>query len=161
SQEEFERSYDVDVALEVPPLAGVAGIERFEGPELVELDAVYFDTADLALARARVALRHRSGGADAGWHVKRAGASSRHEQQWPSSGRADEIPLEVVASVAEHVGERDLVPVARVRNTRRVARLLRADGVAVAEFCDDRVVAVRLRDGRETRWREWEVELMA
>lgn len=159
--DEFERSYDVGEALAVPSLLGAAGVERLEGPEDLELDAVYFDTADLALARSRVALRHRTGGADAGWHVKRATEDGRREQQWPSAGEARGVPAEVRAAIAELAGGRELRPVARVRNSRRVWRLRRGDGVAVAEFCDDRVVATRPGDPRESRWREWEVELMA
>ena len=33
-------------------------------------DALYFDTADLALAARRITLRRRDGGADEGWHLK-------------------------------------------------------------------------------------------
>lgn len=159
---EFERSYDVGAVLAVPSLIGVAGVERVDGPELVLLDALYFDTPELDLARSRVALRHRSGGADAGWHIKRAGADHRSEQQWPSAGEIPgEVPAEVLAVVMELTRGRELVPVARVRNSRRVSRLLRGDGIAVAEFCDDRVSAIRMADSRESTWREWEVELMA
>ena len=36
------------------------------------------------------------------------------------------------------------------------------DGIALAEFCDDRVSASRLADGDQAplQWREWELELL-
>ncbi|CAM5658801.1 hypothetical protein SMICM304S_11390 [Streptomyces microflavus] len=37
---------------------------------MTELDAVYYDTADLRLAADSLTLRRRTGGADEGWHLK-------------------------------------------------------------------------------------------
>ncbi|WP_242418751.1 CYTH domain-containing protein, partial [Frankia sp. CpI1-P] len=39
-------------------------------PRTVTLDAVYYDSDDLRLARNQITLRRRTGGHDAGWHLK-------------------------------------------------------------------------------------------
>ena len=67
---ETEKKYDVDAAAALPDLAAIPGVGRVGDPHQAELEAVYFDTEDLVLASRRITLRRRSGGADAGWHVK-------------------------------------------------------------------------------------------
>ena len=71
SQVEIERKYDVAADAAVPPLAGVGPVAGVDEPVTVQLEAVYHDTADLALARRGVTLRRRVGGQDSGWHLKR------------------------------------------------------------------------------------------
>ncbi|KRF46316.1 hypothetical protein ASH01_22210 [Terrabacter sp. Soil811] len=68
--DEVERKYDVDPTMVLPNLAEAEGVGSVRPPEEFRLDAVYFDTAGLDLARRGVTLRRRSGGADAGWHLK-------------------------------------------------------------------------------------------
>lgn len=158
---EVERTFDADEAHALPDLSGLPGVAAVGAPEVRELDARYFDTADAALARARVALRRRTGGHDAGWHVKITAAEGRHEWGWPlDDGDAEtaEVPAAVAAAVADWAAP-PFSPLARVRNTRTAYALRSADGSVVAEFVDDRVRALDERSGRETRWREWEVEL--
>jgi inorganic triphosphatase YgiF len=65
---EIERKYEVPVGFELDRGLDVAGATLGE-PAVHELVAVYYDTADLRLAADRVALRRRTGGSDAGWHV--------------------------------------------------------------------------------------------
>src|SRR3569623_1056147 len=61
---------------DVPLSDGVAAEHR--------RDAVYFDTADLRLAAAGLTLRRRTGGDDAGWHLKvPAGTATRSEVRLP------------------------------------------------------------------------------
>jgi len=163
---EIERKYDVAADAGVPAFVGVGPIAVIEAPEIRELDAVYYDTADLALAHAHVALRRREGGPDAGWHIKRDVGEGRSEQHWPLGGeRAGEgqasVPPLLRDAVHDLVGDADLVPVARVRNHRVVSRLLDAAGYPVAEYCDDHVTGENLVTGGSERWREWEVELSA
>ena len=67
---ETERKYEVVDGVELPGWAGLAGVESLVGPEEQTLEAVYYDTEDLRLARAGVTLRRRRGGDDAGWHLK-------------------------------------------------------------------------------------------
>ena len=67
---EIERKYEVPVGFAVAD-----GAPRTAQPSasraVHQLIAVYYDTPDLRLAQDRVALRRRTGGTDAGWHVKR------------------------------------------------------------------------------------------
>lgn len=125
--------------------------------ELRELDARYFDTADRALARQGIALRRRTGGPDAGWHVKgpRQG-DGRVELGWPldSDGR---MPDALTAMVAQWTAD-ELAPLARIENTR-TAYLLRGEDGVIAEFVDDHVRATDVRTGVQREWREWEMEL--
>jgi hypothetical protein len=168
---EIERKYDVIEPAGEPAFVGVGPIAVVESPEVRELDAVYYDTADLALARARVALRRREGGPDAGWHIKRDVEEGRSEQHWPLGGGVDaggadgeeeaSVPAALLEEVRELTGGAPLVPVARVRNHRVVRRLLDAAGYPVAEHCDDHVTAENLLNGAAQSWREWEVELAA
>ena len=67
---EIERKFDVDQTFALPDLTGVPGVAEVRAPVEHALEAAYYDTADLRLARARVTLRRRTGGVDAGWHVK-------------------------------------------------------------------------------------------
>ena len=59
--------------VELPGWDGLAGVEALVGPEEQALEAVYFDTEDLRLARAGVTLRRRRGGHDAGLAPQAAG----------------------------------------------------------------------------------------
>src|SRR5687768_16094410 len=61
---EIENKYDVPADFVLPTLVDVGpGVTAGEPVEL-DLEATYFDTADLRLAHAGVALRRRTGGTD-------------------------------------------------------------------------------------------------
>lgn len=154
---EVERKYDVDSATPLPEWTAVPGVDAVTEGELRELDAQYLDTADAALARSGVALRRRTGGPDAGWHIKgpREG-DGRVELGWPL-GDDDRVPDAVASTLARWTTD-PLTPLARIRNDR-TAYLLEGPGGVVAEFVDDRVRATDIRQGIEREWREWEVEL--
>ena len=62
--------FDVEVDIAVPDWTRVPGIATVGAAERRALDAVYLDTADAELGRSGYALRRRTGGPDAGWHVK-------------------------------------------------------------------------------------------
>lgn len=154
---EVERKYDADADTPLPDWSAVPGIIRVSAGEPRELDARYFDTVDAALARAGVALRRRTGGPDAGWHIKgpRQG-DGRLELGWPLDVD-DQMPDAVAAAVAQWTTA-ELQPLARIENSRVAFHLSNAQGV-VAEFVDDHVRATDLRAGRQRSWREWEMEL--
>jgi inorganic triphosphatase YgiF len=63
---ETERKYELADGVELPGWNGLVGVQPVVGPEEQTLEAVYFDTEDLGLARAGVTLRRRLGGHDAG-----------------------------------------------------------------------------------------------
>jgi inorganic triphosphatase YgiF len=157
---EVERKYDVGPDTALPDWSTLPGVASVGAAEPRELDARYFDTADVALGRARVALRRRTGGPDEGWHVKSSASDGRHEAHWPlaSEASADEVPAAVAASVAQWAAP-PFTPLARLRNARVAYALRDAAGAQVAEVVDDHVRALAERTGLTREWREWEVEL--
>ena len=161
---ELERKFDVPDDAVTPSfdgLAAVAGIERLPGQQL---EAVYYDTPAYDLAAHRITLRHRTGGPDAGWHLKLPGSAalpeSRTEVQAPLQPNVPDDLRDVIGAI---VRDRPLVPVARIANNRGVTAIIGEDGAALAEFCDDRVSAWRLEPDGSTSgqqfWREWELEI--
>lgn len=154
---EVERKYDADTDTPLPRWDDLPGVSAVSAGEVRELDARYFDTADAALARNGVALRRRTGGPDAGWHIKgpRQG-DGRLELGWPldDDGRMPDA----VASVLAQWTDAELLPLARIENLR-TAYLLSGDDGVIAEFVDDRVRATDLRTDARREWREWEMEL--
>ena len=165
---EVERKYDVPGPTVVPSFDGISTVARVERHPSQSLDAVYFDTSGHDLARHRVTLRRRTGGSDAGWHLKLpAGADARTEVHAPLDGglHADgtEVPAELVDIVLAIVRDRALVPVARITTTRQVVKLYADDGTELAEFADDEVSAWAMNPdgdpGEAQHWHEWELEL--
>ncbi|MGO2746004.1 GNAT family N-acetyltransferase [Microbacterium sp.] len=154
---EIERKYDVDVDTALPVWAEIPGVTAVTDGELRVLDARYFDTADAALSKAGVAVRRRTGGPDAGWHIKgpREG-DGRIEMGWPLD--ADDTIPDAVTEALTRWTTAQLMPLARIENDRTAYLLTGEDGI-VAEFVDDHVRATDLRQGAEREWREWEVEL--
>ncbi|WP_223695136.1 CYTH domain-containing protein [Leifsonia poae] len=159
SQIEIERKYDVDDATEPPRLVGAGAVATETEPDTVELVAVYHDTEELTLARHRVAVRIRRGGADEGWHVKLPGEEGRTELHW-SLEEGDRPPAELLDLLREQIGDAPLRPIARVTNRRTTVVLQDAAGFALAELCDDHVESENLVAGGVRAWREWEVELL-
>lgn len=157
---EVERKYDVEADTVLPDWMRLPGVASIGAPELRPLDATYFDTVDLALARSAIALRRRTGGPDEGWHVKTSAADGRHEWHWPLDAAGEEIavPDALVQALAPYAAP-PFLPLARIRNTRTAYALLDASGTLVAEVVDDRVTGRAERSGAEDAWREWEVEL--
>jgi CHAD domain-containing protein len=159
---EVERKYEVPVDFAVPDLTRVRGVAAVDEPAEHRLDAVYYDTPDLRLTGHEVTLRQRSGGHDAGWHLKRpASNGNRTETQVPLDGHGDEVPPALMEQIrALSRGER-LAPVARIR-TRRIEHPLRAaDGTVLALIADDVVSSEATGEkALVQQWRELEVELV-
>jgi hypothetical protein len=177
---ETERKYDAAADFTLPDLAGLDGVAAVTGPRTYRLRAIYFDTADLSLAAAPITLRRRTGGADAGWHLKLpAGTDTRREVHAPL-GRGYRVPASLAEQVTSWTRSQPLHPIARLATTRRVRWLAGQDGQVLAEIADDLVsgslpgpalaggagpgVAVPggpgMPEWREvSRWREIEVEL--
>lgn len=156
---EIELKFDVDEGTPAPDWSGLPGVARVTDIGRRELDAVYLDTADAALARAGYALRRRTGGPDEGWHIKgpRDAEGGRVELHWPLGG-GDAVPDAARAELASVTAE-PLEPLARIRNSRDVQYFVDADGGVVAEFADDHVSTRDERAGVERSWHEWEIEL--
>jgi CHAD domain-containing protein len=158
---EVERKFDSDADTALPDLTDL-GADVGEGTPS-DLDATYFDTTDLRLARHGVTLRRRTGGDDAGWHLKLpVGGDERMEVRRPLGRSTRTVPAPLVKEVLALVRGSQLVPVARLRTHRVEHRLLGEDGTPLAVVADDTVQAERLTgDAVEvSSWREVEVELL-
>src|SRR5688572_25769217 len=176
---EVERKYVADDGFELPPLTDlIAGADEGRNREVApvvegepvrqRLAAIYFDTADLRLAAGGLTLRRRSGGDDAGWHLKvPAGSNTRSEVRLPLGRATRTVPASLLKMVWARTLGSALRPVAEIVTERTVRRLVDVTGRVVAEVADDRVTARRLlatdglgdAAGAATSWREIEVEL--
>ncbi|WP_405407539.1 CHAD domain-containing protein [Streptomyces sp. NBC_01124] len=160
SKRETERKYE-------PPSGGVAGLPDLTGvgpvasvtaagPE--ELDAVYHDTEDLRLAGSSATLRRRTGGPDAGWHLKLPLGGDAREEVW--APLSDEVPESLRELALSRTRGAELRPVVRIRSTRTVRRLRDAEGGVLAELSLDEVRAdAAASGGGRAEWGELEVEL--
>ncbi|WP_416529735.1 CHAD domain-containing protein [Streptomyces coelicoflavus] len=160
SKREIERKYE-------PPSGGVAGLPDLTGvgpvasvttagPE--ELDAVYHDTEDLRLAGASATLRRRTGGPDAGWHLKLPLGGDTREEVW--APLSDEVPESLRELALSRTRGAELRPVVRIRSTRTVRQLRDAEGRVLAELSLDEVRAdAAASGGGRAEWGELEVEL--
>lgn len=159
---EVERKFEVFESTMSPSFDGLSAVARVERHPVQQLEAVYFDTPAHDLAARRVTLRRRTGGTDAGWHLKLpAGPDARTEVRAPLGDEiSDTVPDELMDVILAIVRDRPVAPVARISTTRTVDMLYGPDGEAVAEFCDDNVIA-RAEDDEDSllQWREWELEL--
>ena len=80
---EIERKYGVTDRAMLPALQTLRDVVSAEPQPVVLLEAVYVDTAERALLAAGIAVRRRTGGHDAGWHVKLRGPAGRVELHAP------------------------------------------------------------------------------
>jgi inorganic triphosphatase YgiF len=179
---EIEQKFDADQDFERPDFAEVTAGVSAAAPVLHRLSATYFDTADGRLQSAKITLRRRTGGSDAGWHLKLPagglppggaplpdGVSARREVQEPlecggtDGAGAQVVPARLASRVAEVTGGLPLAPIAILVTERTVVTLTSADGTLLAEIADDQVTARRLPETPDEplRWREIEVEVPA
>jgi CHAD domain-containing protein len=166
-QLEVERKFEAGPDVVLPDLTVVDGVTAAGDPVTHELDATYYDTPDLRLARARITLRRRTGGTDAGWHLKlpTAVAGSRRELHAPLGTRRTLVPRAVTEPVTAVLRGVRPAPVATLQTTRQVTHLLGDDDAVLAEVAVDTVTGTALAPDPETpatvmTWREIEVELV-
>ncbi|MGW9440534.1 CYTH and CHAD domain-containing protein [Streptomyces sp. NPDC055607] len=156
TKREIERKYEATAGADVPDLTRVRDVATVVDEGVTELDAVYHDTPDLRLAADSITLRRRTGGSDAGWHLKfPVAVGVRDEIRAPLS---DTLPPDLAALLRSRVRGGEVVPVVRLRSARDVRRLLDADGDLLAELSVDAVHARRLPGGPRASWTEIEVE---
>src|SRR5215469_10652908 len=97
--EEIETKYDAPEGAQLPAMEDLPGVARAVRPEPQRLGAEYFDTHDLRLIRSGITLRRRTGGTDAGWHLKLpVGPNARREIREPL-GSDQKVPDELVRLV--------------------------------------------------------------
>lgn len=163
---------------EIPQLHNAVPLISVDEPQSLSLSALYFDTADLRLTRNKITLRRRTGGTDAGWHLKMqaphdssseqtTAATQRIEHHAPLGNAGTELrpPLELLEPIRKIIHDLPLVPIAHVNNARVIYLLRDSTDTILAEFADDHVSAWSLLPHsttsaeRPSLWREWEIEL--
>jgi CHAD domain-containing protein len=162
---EVERKFDVVESTVSPSFEGIAAVDHVDSSPIESLDATYFDTPTHDLARNKITLRRRTGGHDAGWHLKLpAGPEARTEVRAPLDASENDVPGELRDIVLAIVRERPLEPVARISTERETQVLYGSGGAALAEFSNDHVTAWAAGNSdappAEQEWREWELELV-
>jgi CHAD domain-containing protein len=152
---EVEKKYDVGPDAEVPSLTDIPGVAHVGEPHVVTLEAVYFDTESHTLASRDITLRRRTGGVDAGWHLKLTAEGPRSDGGSGGSGSEPQrrrelhaplgqpgvVPDSLLAHVLAYLRGEDAAPVVRLETRRTTYPLYGADGVHLADLADDRVSA--------------------
>lgn len=159
---EFKFRVPADVTLDVEALLHQASI-RFAREPLRSMSATYYDTSNLNLLRWGITLRHRTGGADDGWHMKipaapSADTTSRDEVR--VDGSAHMVPSELASIASPLIRRQEIVPMAHVDTQRMPFVISDESGAELVEVVDDEV-SVRIPGSPDaTAFREVEVELL-
>jgi CHAD domain-containing protein len=168
---EVERKFDAADEFVFPDpqalqevLAEALGPVHVRDDGTVQLSATYYDTFDLRLAKAKITLRRRTGGKDAGWHLKLPGDGDGRRELTAPLGRARSVPVDLLDLVQSLVRNESLKPVATLKTRRHVLTVLSEDGQGLIELVDDRVNATRQTaqdgSGPVEIWRELEAEIL-
>jgi CHAD domain-containing protein len=158
---EREAKLVAPAGVRLPDMTGlVPGATAIELPEL-GLDATYYDTDDLRLARSGITLRWRGGEPGPPWTVKIPHSVvgprlDRHEIRF--DGRMDEVPGPARDLVLASARTQGIRPVARLTTIRRPIEIRDGDGRLLAFVVDDTVSVTS--DRCPAGWfREVEIEL--
>ncbi len=161
---EIERKYEVAAGTALPDLGQLPKVVAVNAVLRSSWEAIHSDTADLALADAGITLLRRTGGSDAGWHLKLPhGGDDRSELAEPLKDDDEGVPPELLDHIRAWVRDRELRPVATVSTRRVVHQLIGDDHKVLAEVSDDRIsarAAVRKGEVVVSAWREWQIELV-
>jgi CHAD domain-containing protein len=161
---EIELTFETDPGFALPDLSGVPGVAHVAEPKERHLEATYLDTPDLRLAAHRHTLRRRTGGSDAGWHLKRPRADGFRDELQEALGDPEHVPETLQRFIDVHARGRRLAPVVRIATRRTATHLLDAGGRVLLELAADDVTATVL--GPEgaadevSSWHELEAELV-
>ncbi len=152
----------------MPDLAGVlpgVSVVTLAG---LDLDATYYDTADLRLVRSGVSLRRRTGDGPPTWTLKLpagptgsgSSPSVLQRREFDLESDATEVPDTFRGLVTGWARSEPLVAVIDILSRRARTALVGADGTTLAELDDDQVTVV---EGGVTAatFREIELELAA
>ena len=158
-EREFKLAAEAGIVL--PDLTDAVPSMSVGAKTTLHLDAVYYDTPTLALARWGVTLRTRSGEEGPVWTLKLPVTSgdselSRHEFMFDEP--MGPVPAVVRRAVKAFTRSETLGPVVRL-HTERTEYVVELGGRLLAKVCDDTVVA----DGAHepiSVFREIEVELI-
>lgn len=159
TKREIERKFEFSTVKQarrgVPDLTGTAGVAAVTDQGTVDLDAVYYDTHDQRLAADGLTLRRRTGGKDAGWHLKLPVSPGVRDEI--TAALSDTVPRPLAALLRSRIRDSALEPQVRLLSSRKISHLLDADGALLAELSTDAVRAERA--DATAAWTEVEVEL--
>ena len=160
---EIECKLTVGSSFVMPDLM-LSGAPAIAKQPTVTLAATYYDTEDLRLARFGVTLRRRTGGTDAGWHLKLPTHSddfgSRDEVQLPlSAGGPGKIPVELSDLVLGMTRGATLGARATQRTRRSPILIYGRAGLPDLEVVDD-LVSISTGPLSGVAYREVEVEVL-
>jgi CHAD domain-containing protein len=154
--QERELKFTPGPSFRMPDLADAHAGITIEPAETLRLQAAYFDTVDLRLARSGASLRYRN---DEGWTVKHKVSNDlvlvRTEMHL--GGEPGDPPEAAVDMVHALIRREPLVLAARLNTVRHRVVVRDRDGAELAELVDDEVSVL---DGARlaARFRELEVE---
>jgi CHAD domain-containing protein len=157
---EIEQTYAPGPDTRLPDLSDLPGVSTVGDPRVDVLEAVYFDTTDLALTRAGVTLRRRTGGPDEGWHLKVPADEGRDEIRVGLRRARHQPPADLRRNIVAWTFNAPLVPIATIRTRRSRQDLVAGDGTVLAELADDEVTGTPEGASAPVVWREWELELV-
>ena len=137
---EVERKFEVIDSTVTPSFDGLASIAGVERAPTQTLHAVYYDTPGRDLAAHHITLRRRTGGTDAGWHLKLPSGPAARTEVRTELGRGgdDEVPAELRDVVLAIVRDRPLVPAARIGTIRTSMCCLVATAMRSRSFATTR-----------------------
>jgi CHAD domain-containing protein len=147
--------------LAIPDLNGLIPGATARVLPVERLDATYYDTADLRLARSGITVRHRGGESGPPWTVKlpeddRGSDLVRREIRF--EGPIDRVPDAAADLVLASTRARPLEAVASLTTVRRPVEIRGVDEELLAEVVDD-TVSVSHNQNPTGWFREVEVEL--
>ena len=145
----------------MPDLVGVLpGVSVVALPSL-DLDATYYDTADLRLVRSGVSLRRRTGEGPPTWTLKLPADTSGsvlQRREFDIESDSTEVPSELALLVTGWARSEPLVAVIVILSRRERFALVDSGGIDLAELDDDRVTVVE-NGAIAATFREIELEL--
>jgi CHAD domain-containing protein len=155
---EREIKLEADIDTSMPDLGDLTGA-TVGPPSVRQLDATYYDTPTLSMARSGVTLRARTGEPGPIWTLKLPTAAdgeemARHEFTFDEPLGA--VPSSARQAARGHVRSQSLGPVVRL-HTRRSEFVLEKDGRPQIKLSDD-VVTVEGGTDRSRDFREIELE---
>lgn len=161
---ELEAKLIAPDGMRLPDLSGLAGGATAVPLPERHLEAVYYDTADLRLARSGITVRYRTGEDGPPWTVIFPEASSggvlrRREVMF--DGPPEPVPAEVADLVRAYARSRPLERASCLRTDRTPIEIRGRDGQRLAEVTDDRVTMHAGPGQRRGHFREIEVEVHA